>query len=274
VPTFPSIPPGQIPVSPPPGFYNHPPVVLDDSGEGFRIVARNAILSDCRWTTPLAPVITGTIGRLASTGELWARADSPGWMPFRWTPSHDAREYRLVRAPEPGPWLESTFETGLDFSLPEPAEVAELKLFFQTWPHVAPLLKDLVKPVEAVPLFNLGRARISRLRLSDPPVDWGEFLGRHARGDWGLLGRFDDREISADEAWTLELQPQGMRNNFAVKRNRGRILSQHILSSVPCDSLGRPLLVACCTDVGLRTALRLERAEQPISQQETEPCHE
>jgi hypothetical protein len=81
-------------------------------------------------------------------------------------------------------------------------------------------------------LFPLGKVTITGGAvgaLADAGEHTAVYLARHARGDWGETGRFDEIDLSADErrrGWEATDDP-GKINKSNVLNRRDRIMSEY-----------------------------------------------
>lgn len=80
--------------------------------------------------------------------------------------------------------------------------------------------------------FPLGRVTITAgavAALGEASQHAIEFLARHARGDWGECGRFDEIELTVDErrrGWEAT-DDSGKINKWGVLNRRGRVISEY-----------------------------------------------
>jgi hypothetical protein len=103
--------------------------------------------------------------------------------------------------------------------------------------------------------FPLGKVTITGgavEALADAGQHAATFLARHARGDWGKLGQFDQIELTDDErrrGWEAT-DNSGKINKSNVLNRRDRIMSEYATAQ------GRRLWVITCLDgIGATTVL-------------------
>jgi hypothetical protein len=105
-------------------------------------------------------------------------------------------------------------------------------------------------------LFPLGKVTITDgavAALADAGQHAAAFLARHARGDWGETGQFDQIELTEDErrrGWEATHDP-GKINKSNVLNRRDRVMSEYTTAH------GRRLWVIGSLDRGGGTTVLL-----------------
>lgn len=108
-----------------------------------------------------------------------------------------------------------------------PLEV-EAQKFCQQWPHLGWHFK--LNEIKVARLFDVGD-KVWRSSLYDREkagdVDWKAYLDMHGAGDFGVEGKLADvGELTEEQAWTIGLQPQLIRNAEAIRSGLGLVKSE------------------------------------------------
>jgi len=87
------------------------------------------------------------------------------------------------------------------------------------------------EPANAI--LRLGCITVTRgavAALADSRQHVHEFLERHAKGDWGRIGQFDETQVTAQEIAMGELatEDSAKQNKIVLKRGRGQVMSSYV----------------------------------------------
>jgi hypothetical protein len=222
-----------------------------DLAPTFEIVHRGILLADTRRSgkinaDPNGYVYKGDVARVRGqliaqwlhTGNYgattwyrpWSESDDP--LTVTVTPPIDwARRVRQTLHGAQGDWNELGPATDDD-------EGARLQAMF---PAVAAKMR-IGPRAHPKRLFDPGRTffpRVSPSAWFETSV-WHRHLADHVAGNWGSHGAFEEVTLSPEVVWTEHTQCEGRKNDIAIARGVGRVLSQFVLPEEAQRGFKRP----------------------------------
>jgi len=210
---------------------------------GFEIVHRNRLLMDTKregtkWQKPDGVLIRGDVARLAD-GRFFARWSHPGPAgPVTWyAPWSALTDPTTAACTPPVDYRQRIKETlgrwGEFNILAQSVDPTDLERFRKDYPTVATMLGLELSPTPWR-RFQPGPVRWQRGRFSD--ADIRVLIDAHSAGDWGVLGEYNEVQLSLEDEWTLHERPVDVQSSVAVDRNSGVVLSRWVL---PIDEQSR-----------------------------------
>jgi hypothetical protein len=183
--------------------------------------------------------VFGEIAHLPNRGRVarWASRFPSGVVDFsyRTDPAEvDVQQETLhIAADETGVVLAALEQARLDAKRRmTTVELTPLEIERDRFAAQYPLVAEFLQVSRARPhrLFEPGPCwRPTAFNPACGEIEWAAHRDRHTAGEWGDHGSFDPAPLTAEEIWSISLQPAAVRNRHTIATGQGVIRSRYPL---------------------------------------------